>query len=295
MPDTTFKSGFFTIIGSPNVGKSTLINRLVSQKIAIVTERAQTTRNKITGILTKKDCQLIFIDTPGVIAPKNRLGEYMQNTAYNALNEVEGIAFVVDALVGVKERDETLFLRIKKAKAPIIPIINKIDRSTLKDVCDLEDFFGEELNPIRISARDGTNVGKLIERFESLAVPGPMYFPEDMVTDQPERTICAEFIREAALTMIRDEIPHGIGVYIDKIEKRDDKDITDVFATIYCERESHKGIIIGKNGAMMKRIGIDSRHEIEWLLDSHVNLKLYVKVKPDWRNSGLTLRELGYE
>ncbi len=295
---TSFLSGFVSIIGCPNVGKSTLLNRLVGQKIAIVSPRAQTTRNRITGVLTRKEYQIVFLDTPGVAAPKNRLGEYMRRVAYSALDEVEAILYLVDPINGLRERDQALVERLKDAKAPRIGLINKIDLCSLAQVEAAEDFLNKAgcfQHVLRISAETGAGVEKLEALLRSYLVEGPQYFPEDMVTDVPERTLCAELIREKALLLLREEVPHGVGVEVDKMAERPDGDLTDVWATIYCEREGHKGIVIGNKGTMLRRIGEAARRDIEWMLGTRVNLQLYVKVREDWRNSLSALKELGYE
>ncbi|MBQ2661078.1 MAG: GTPase Era [Clostridia bacterium] len=296
--ENKFCSGFVSIIGSPNVGKSTLLNRIVGQKISIVSERAQTTRNRVMGVYTKSDHQVVFLDTPGVTSPKNKLGEYMLKIAYESLNEVEAIVFMTDARNGLREKDEALLSKLKTAKAPIIAVINKIDGASLDDVETIRERLLKEENIehiIKISAMDGTNVDKLMEIIRTYLEEGPKYFPDDMVTDQPERVICSELIREKALLLLREEIPHGMGVGIDKMSLREEGGLYDVWATIYCERESHKGIIIGKKGSMLKKIGTEARRDMEWLLGTRVNLQLYVKVKNDWRNSVAVMRELGYE
>lgn len=299
MESKEFRSGFITIIGAPNAGKSTLINRVVGQKISAVSKKAQTTRNKIMGIYNGKGCQMIFIDTPGVTMPKNKLGEYMVKVAYDSLNEVEAILFMVDSTIGIGEKDRAIIERLEKAKAPVIAAINKTDLSSMSDV----DAIRGELSSLgfikkvfSVSALEGDGVEKLIQGLSEYLTEGPQYFPPDMVCDMPERFICAEMIREKTLTFLRDEIPHGIGVDIERIAPHEGKEgMLDVHAIIYCERDSHKGIIIGKNGSMLKRIGTESRHEIEWLMGARVNLQLHVKVKNDWRNSPSMLHELGYD
>ena len=293
-----FRSGFVTIIGSPNVGKSTLMNLLVGQKISIVSERAQTTRSRVAGVVTRKDYQIVFLDTPGVTGAKNRLGEYMLRVAYESLADVECVLFMLDASKGIMEMDEALIAELRKrvGSTPVIAAINKSDISTLDGIetvrerLEKEDFVKKILP---ISAETGRNVEKLEELLAGYLEEGPMYYPDDMVTDQPMRVITAEIIREKALRSLRQEIPHGIGVEIERIALRDDG-INDVSAVIYCEKESHKGIIIGGKGAMLKRIGSAARPEIETLFGTKVNLKLWVKVRPDWRNSPNALRELGY-
>ena len=295
---SAYRSGFVTIIGSPNVGKSTLLNALIGQKIAIVTDRAQTTRNKITGVLTRDGYQIIFLDTPGVTQARNKLGEYMRHTALQATSDVEAILLVLDATVGVGERDEALMKRLKGANAPIFALINKCDAASEKRMAHMEHRLmeaGQFRQILRISALDGKNLDALESLLLECLTEGPQYFPEDMVTDQPERVICGELIREKALELLREEVPHGIGVSIDKMEMRDDRDLMDMYATIYCERETHKAIIIGKDGRMLKKIGSLARENIESLLGTRVNLQLWIKVAEDWRNRLSVLRELGYE
>ena len=296
MNATGYKSGFFSIVGCPNVGKSTLINRLVGQKIAIVTDRAQTTRNRITGVLTRKDYQMIFLDTPGMTKPRNKLGEFMQKTAEDASKDTEAILLVVDALQGVRERDAEVMRIVKAQRAPAIVLINKCDAASVLKMQEARDAIREAGfdTVLAISAQTGENVDKLEELLKNYLTEGPQYYPEDMVTDQPERVNCAEMIREKTLELLREEIPHGIGVGIDKMQMRPDGKLMDVWATIYCERESHKGIIIGRGGKMLKRIGSEARKDIEWLLDVQVNLQLWIKVKEDWRNRQQMLNELGY-
>ncbi len=296
MNATGYKSGFFSIVGCPNVGKSTLINRLVGQKIAIVTDRAQTTRNRITGILTRKDYQMIFLDTPGMTKPRNKLGEFMQKTAEDASKDTEAILLVVDALQGVRERDAEVMRIVKAQRSPAIVLINKCDVASALKMQEARDAIKEAGfdTVLAISAQTGENLDKLEELLKNYLTEGPQYYPEDMVTDQPERVICAEMIREKTLELLREEIPHGIGVGIDKMQMRPDGKLMDVWATIYCERESHKGIIIGRGGKMLKRIGSEARKDIEWLLDVQVNLQLWIKVKEDWRNRQQMLNELGY-
>ncbi len=296
MTGTGYKSGFFSIVGCPNVGKSTLINRLVGQKIAIVTDRAQTTRNRITGVLTRKDYQMIFLDTPGMTRPRNKLGEFMQKTAEDASKDTEAILFVVDALQGVRERDAEVMRIVKGQRSPVIVLINKCDAASALKMQEAREAVREAgfETVLAISAQTGENIDKLEELLKGYLTEGPQYYPEDMVTDQPERVICAEMIREKTLELLREEIPHGIGVGIDKMQMRPDGNLMDVWATIYCERESHKGIIIGRGGKMLKRIGSEARKDIEWLLDVQVNLQLWIKVKEDWRNRQQMLNELGY-
>ena len=291
-----YRSGFFSIVGCPNVGKSTLINTLVGQKIAIVTDRAQTTRNRITGVLTRKDYQMVFLDTPGMTKPRSKLGEYMQKVAEGASQDTEAILFVVDALNGVRERDADVMRLLKNERSPVIVLINKCDTASASQMADAREEIAEAgfTNVLAISAKTGENIEALETLLTGYLTEGPQYFPEDMVTDQPERVICAEMIREKTLQLLRDEIPHGIGVGIDRMEMRPEGDLMDVWATVYCERESHKGIIIGKGGKMLKRIGTEARKDIEWLLGVRVNLQLWIKFKEDWRNRQQMLNELGY-
>ena len=295
----SYGSGFFTIIGSPNVGKSTLMNRMVGQKISIVSDRAQTTRNRITGVVSREGYQMIFLDTPGVTAPKNRLGEYMIKVAYDTVGEADAVLLMFDASIGIREKDELLLKQLseKIGKTPVVAAINKTDLVSLGTIDEMTERLGEESfisHIVPISAESGRGVDKLEAVLSEYLTEGPQYYPDDMVTDQPMWAICAEMIRETALRLLRDEIPHGIGIGIDKIQLREDG-IHDVFATIYCERESHKGIVIGKGAGMLKRIGTESRREIEWLFGTKVKLQLYVKVRPDWRNSASALREFGFD
>ncbi len=296
MTGAGYKSGFFSIVGCPNVGKSTLINRLVGQKIAIVTDRAQTTRNRITGILTRKDYQMIFLDTPGMTKPRNKLGTFMQKTAEDASKDTEAILFVVDALQGVRERDREVMNHVKSMRSPVIVLINKCDAASAIQMQEARDAIAEAGfdTVLAISAQTGENLDKLEELLKGYLTEGPQYYPEDMVTDQPERVICAEIIREKALRHLRDEVPHGIGVEILGITAIRDG-LTEIHANVYCEREAHKGIIIGHHGTMLQTIGTEARMDIERLLDCHVNLKLWVKIRNDWRNNASDLKNLGYE
>ena len=293
----SYKSGFFSIVGCPNAGKSTLINTLVGQKIAIVTDRAQTTRNRITGVLTRDGYQMIFLDTPGLTHPRNKLGEYMQKTAEDAFNDVEAILYTVDTRAGVGERDTENLTRLANRKTPVIVLLNKSDTATLLQRQEAEEAvraLGFE-QILSLSALKGEGIDALEKKLCAYLTEGPQYFPPDMVTDQPERVICAEMIREKALELLKAEIPHGIGVGMDRMEMRPDGKVMDCYATIYCERESHKRIIIGRGGSMLKKIGSEARKDMEWLLDTHVNLQLWVKTKDDWRNKQAVLSELGYQ
>jgi len=293
----SFRSGFVSIVGCPNVGKSTLMNAFVGQKVAIVSNRPQTTRNRIMGVMTRAGYQIVFLDTPGIHTPKNRLGQYMVKVAYDALNEVDCILFLADAKNGVRERDEGILEQLKRAKAPVVAALNKIDAAAQNKVLsDLEQLKENSWLKavLPISAVRGDGLLELEAVLQSCLSEGPKYFPDDMVTDQPERVLCAEMVREQALLLLKEEVPHGLGVDIDKMEVREDG-LTDIWATIYCERESHKGIIIGSRGIMLKKIGTRARAEIEWMLGSKVNLQLWVKVKEDWRNNPSALKMLGYQ
>lgn len=290
-----YRSGFVSILGSPNVGKSTLMNALVGQKVAIATGKAQTTRNKVTGILTRGEYQIVFLDTPGIHTPKNKLGEYMVRTAYEANRDVDVTLLLLDAKVGVGARDQEILSRLPRRNRLVV--INKIDaisrekvQAIREQLCAL-DVVDEQI--LEISAVQGTGLAALEAQIVSLLPPGPQFYPEDMVTDRPERFIAAELIREKALLNLREEVPHGIGVEIEKIEELED--LTDVRALIVCERDSHKGIIIGKKGAMLKKIASEARIDLERLFGTQVYLEVFVKVKEDWRNSMQMLRELGYK
>ena len=292
-----YLSGFVSLIGSPNAGKSTLMNAFVGQKVSIVSKRAQTTRNRILGVMTRRTYQIVFIDTPGVTMPKNKLGEYMLKVAYESLNEVEAILFMIDAAIGIGEKDEALIEKLRGAKSPVIAVINKTDVAKPKRVEEIEKrLAGEKFikDTVRVSALTHDGLDALEKKLVSYLEEGPQYFPDDMVTDMPERVICGELLREKALRLLRQEIPHGIGVDIEKMELRTDG-IYDVWASIYCERDSHKGIIIGKNGSMLKKIASQARTDMEWLLGIKVNLQVWVKVKEDWRNRTSVMKELGYE
>jgi len=298
-----FKSGFIAIIGCPNAGKSTLLNRLVGQKIAIVSDKAQTTRNRITGVVTREGYQMIFLDTPGMTDPKNKLGAFMQKTAEESTRDVDAILFMVDAKHPNHTRDIEIVTRLARGKTPLLIALNKADIAGEERLTALRERFAA-LAPrseiLSVSAKTGEGVEALEQKLVPHLLPGPLYYPADQCTDQPERLICAEMIREKALRLLRDEVPHGLGVQIDKMENRGSGsdptrgELWDVWATIYCEQERHKGMVIGKQGAMLKKIGSAAREDIEWLLDARVNLQLWVKTKEDWRNKPAILSELGY-
>ncbi|WIF94792.1 GTPase Era [Caminicella sporogenes] len=294
----SFKSGFVTIIGRPNVGKSTLINNLIGQKILIMSNKPQTTRNKIRTIYNGENVQIIFLDTPGIHKPKNKLGEQMVKSAQETLNEVDVIVFVVDNSKTIGAGDRYILEILKNVKTPVILAINKIDIISPEDFKNIFDMYSKYefiSDIIGISAIKGTNTDKLLEIIISKLPEGPMYFPHDMITDQPERFIISEIIREKLLHNLHEEVPHGIAVDLNFVKKREDKDIIDIDATIFCEKNSHKSIIIGKNGRMIKKIGKSAREEIERLLGSKVYMELWVKVKKDWRDNENILRSLGYK
>ncbi len=293
-----FKSGFVTIIGRPNVGKSTLMNRIIGEKIAIMSDKPQTTRNKIQCVYTQEDYQIVFLDTPGIHKPKHKLGQYMVRIAKDTLREVDAVLFVVDESTSIGPGDQYIMEQLEGIETPIILVINKIDKMNQEDLNKLYDKY-EETNLFKhiigISALEGANLNNLINLIVSYLPEGPKYFPEHMVTDQPERLIVAEMIREKILHYTDQEIPHGVAVETTLMKQREDKNMVDIHATIYCERKSHKGIIIGKGGRKLKGIGKSAREDIEKLLGSKVYLELWVKVKEDWRNSESTLRTFGYD
>lgn len=288
-------SGFVTIIGRPNVGKSSLMNRMIGEKIAIVSSRPQTTRSRIMGVLSQADYQIVFLDTPGIHDPRTRLGEYMMHSVRDAMDGMDAVLVIFD-VTHLTDNDLSIATDMKGKKVPVILALNKIDLASPEEIlaatAKAADAGFDEIIPV--SAKTGSGVDELIQCIRKQLPEGPRYFPDDMITDQPERILCAEIIREKALRHLRDEVPHGIGVEIMKIEQLSDR-LTEINATVYCERTAHKGIIIGKNGAMLQTIGTEARGDIEKLLDTHVNLKLWVKVRPDWRNNVSDLKNLGYD
>ncbi|MBR0411866.1 MAG: GTPase Era [Eubacterium sp.] len=296
--DKNFKSGFVTIIGRPNVGKSTLMNHLIGQKIAITSNKAQTTRNRIQTVYTGREGQLVFLDTPGINKARNKLGDYMLMAAERTLNEVDLILWLVEPTTYIGAGEQYIIEKLQSVKTPVFLVINKIDQATEEEIVhailaykDKADFA--EIIPV--SALKGKNTEDLISTIFRYMPRGPMYYDEDTITDQPERQIVAELIREKALRNLSQEIPHGIAVMIDRMKTRKKGNMIDIEATIVCERDSHKGIIIGKQGAMLKEIGSQARREIENLLDTKVNLKLWVKVKKDWRDSDMLLKNYGFD
>lgn len=292
-----FKSGFISIIGRPNVGKSTFLNRVIGQKIAIMSDKPQTTRNKVQGVLTTNDAQMIFIDTPGIHKPKHKLGDFMMKIAMNSLKEIDVILFMVSAEDGFGRGEEFIIEKLQGLSTPVFLIINKIDTVHPDELLDIIDQYRVKYDfaeIIPISALEGNNVDRLLQQLKSYLEEGPQYYPADQVTDHPERFIITELIREKALHLTREEIPHSIAVVIEKIEERDDQNLIDVMAAIIVERNSQKGIVIGKQGKMLKEIGKRAREDIEHLLGSKVYLELWVKVQKDWRNKSIHLRDFGF-
>lgn len=293
--EASFHSGFVTIVGRPNVGKSSLMNRMIGEKIAIVSARPQTTRSRIMGVLSDEYSQIVFLDTPGVHNPRTRLGEYMMQSVRDALDGNDAILVILDAS-HVTEQDLDIARKMKDRKVPSILALNKIDLVSPDKILGITSTAAElgyeEIIPV--SAKTGDGVKELIDCLKKYLPEGPHYFPDDMLTDQPERILCAEIIREKALRHLHDEVPHGIGVEIMKMETLSEH-LTEINATIYCERDAHKRIIIGKQGSMLQTIGTEARLDIEKLLDTHVNLKLWVKIRPDWRNNLSDLKTLGYQ
>ena len=292
------KSGFASLIGRPNVGKSTLMNRLIGQKIAITSNKPQTTRNRIQTVYTCDQGQIIFLDTPGIHKAKNKLGEYMVNVAERTLREVDVILWLVEPSTFIGAGERHIAEQLKKAKTPVILVINKTDTVKREEILVFIDTYRklydfDEIVPV--SALNGDNTDTLIEQIFKYLPYGPQYYDEDTVTDQPMRQIVAELIREKALRCLDEEIPHGIAVSIDQMKERKDGGICDIDATIICEKDSHKGIIIGKQGAMLKKIGSAARYEIERMMEMKVNLKLWVKVKKDWRDSDYLIKNFGYD
>ena len=290
-----YKSGFVTLIGRPNVGKSTLMNHLIGQKIAITSNKPQTTRNRIQTVLTTEEGQIVFVDTPGIHKAKNKLGEYMVNVAERTLNEVDVVLWLVEPSTFIGAGEKHIVEQLGRVKTPVVLVINKVYMVKKEEVLTFIDAYRKiydfaEIVPV--SARSGENTEELVKVIMKYLPYGPQFYDEDTITDQPERQIVAELIREKALHALNDEIPHGIAVAIDSMKYR--KKIVDIDATIICERDSHKGIIIGKQGSMLKKIGSTARFEIERMLDLKVNLQLWVKVKKDWRDSDFLIKNFGY-
>lgn len=298
MENAKFKSGFATLIGRPNVGKSTLMNHLIGQKIAITSNKPQTTRNRIQTVYTSEEGQIIFLDTPGIHKAKNKLGEYMVNVAERTLQEVDVVLWLVEPSDFIGKGEQHIARQLAKAKVPVILIMNKIDTVEKQEVARFLEGYRTLLDfadMIPVSALRGQNLDTVIRAIFKYLPYGPKYYDDDTVTDQPQRQIAAELIREKALRCLEEEIPHGIAVSIERMKERDDGMIMDIDATIICERESHKGIIIGKGGTMLRRIGTQARQEIEKMLEMQVNLQLWVKVKKDWRDSDFMIKNFGYD
>ena len=298
MNNSSFRSGFVTLIGRPNVGKSTLMNRLIGQKIAITSSKPQTTRNRIQTVYTDEEKQVIFLDTPGIHKAKNKLGEFMVNVAEKTLSEVDVILWLVEPTEYIGAGEQHIIEILKKTETPVILVVNKID--TVKKEKLLTDIavYSKEMDyaeVVPVSALTGENTAELMKVIGKYLPEGPMYYDEDTITDQPERQICAELIREKALKYLSEESPHGIAVTIEQMKERPGGRLIDIDAAIICERDSHKGIIIGKQGSMLKKIGTAARQDCEALLGCKVNLKLWVKVKKDWRDSDILMKNFGYQ
>lgn len=297
MANKQFKSGFATLIGRPNVGKSTLMNHLIGQKIAITSSKPQTTRNRIQTVYTSDEGQIIFLDTPGIHKAKNKLGKYMVNVAEQTLTGVDVILWLVEPSTFIGAGEQHIIDLLKGKDTPVILVINKIDTVKTEEIPPVIEAYKDVLDfaeIVPVSALKGKNNNELLKVIMKYLPNGPMYYDEDTITDQPERQIAAELIREKALRMINDEIPHGIAVMIEKMKWRPDGEICDIDATIICERDSHKGIIIGKQGTMLKKIGTAARKDIEMMLGGKVFLQLFVKIKKDWRDSDVLIKNFGY-
>lgn len=292
-----FKSGFVSIVGRPNVGKSTLMNNVVGEKIAIMSDKPQTTRNTIQAVYTDEEAQVVFLDTPGIHKPKNKLGEFMVKSATDAFKNVDLVLFVVDESKKIGPGDRKIIDDLKNVKTPVVLVLNKIDQLNEEELFDLMKMYNAEgifEQIVPISALKGRNINELLKVIKKHLEEGPQYFPDYMITDQPERVLVSELIREKVLHYVHDEVPHGVAVEIERMKSRKDKEIVDISAVIYCERDSHKGIIIGKNGRKLKGIGKSARSDIELLLGSQANLQLWVKVKENWRNLQNYVSNFGY-
>ncbi len=298
MEAANFRSGFATLIGRPNVGKSTLMNHLIGQKIAITSNKPQTTRNRIQTVYTSKEGQIVFLDTPGIHKAKNKLGEYMVHVAEQTFREVDVVLWLVEPTDFIGKGERHIAEQLKKASVPVILIMNKIDTVDKSRIPGYLEGYREVFDfadMIPVCALRGVGMDKVIRAIFRYLPYGPKYFDDDTVTDQPQRQIAAELIREKALRCLDEEIPHGIAVSIEKMQERPGGDIMDIEAVIVCEKDSHKGIIIGKGGAMLRRIGSQARREIEKMLEMQVNLQLWVKVKKDWRDSDFLIKNFGYD
>lgn len=300
MIDNNFKSGYVSVIGRPNVGKSTLLNAIIGEKISAISSKPQTTRQNITFIHTDDDSQIIFLDTPGIQRPKNKLGEFMLTESKESINEADVITYIVDTSkrIGKAERSIIDILKEYEGKLPIILLINKVDTIKKDELLEIISMYAKEeifneIIPISAMKNDGVDI--YIETLKKYLKPGPMYYPEDMITDKNERFIVAEIIREKGLRYLNEEVPHGLAISIEKFKKREDKNIYDIEANIYVERDSHKGILIGKGGSMLKRIGTEAREDAERLLDAKVNLQIWVKVEKNWRERDNLVKRFGYD
>lgn len=297
--NNSFKTGFITLIGRPNVGKSTLMNHLIGQKIAITSNKPQTTRNRILTVYTDDECQMIFLDTPGIQNTKNKLGEYMTKAAKSTISEVDVVLWLVEPSTYIGEVEKSIAEDLKSCKSPVILVINKIDTVSEESLSKFEEAYRKEMDfakVVRVAALKGQNIDEVMGAIKQFLPYGPPFYDEDTITDQPERQIAAEIIREKALRLLRDEVPHGIAVTIEKMREREDNpDLMDIEATIICERDSHKGIVIGKGGTMLKKIGSAARKDIEEMVECQVNLQLFVKVRRDWRDDKNQLKNFGYD
>ena len=300
MTENNFKSGYVSVIGRPNVGKSTLLNAIIGEKISAISSKPQTTRQNITFIHTDEDAQIIFLDTPGIQKPKNKLGEFMLTESKEGIEDSDIITYIVDTSkkIGRAERSIIDILKEYKGKLPIILLINKVDTIRKDELLEIISVYAEEEifdDIIPISAMNNDGVDIYLEILKKFLKPGPMYYPEDMITDKNERFIVAEIIREKGLMYLNEEVPHGLAISIEKFKKRTDKNMYDIDANIYVERDTHKGILIGKNGSMLKRIGTEAREEAERLLDAKVNLQIWVKVEKNWRDRDNLVKRFGYD
>lgn len=300
MTENNFKSGYVSVIGRPNVGKSTLLNAIIGEKISAISSKPQTTRQNITFIHTDEDAQIIFLDTPGIQKPKNKLGEFMLTESKEGIEDSDIITYIVDTSkkIGRAERSIIDILKEYKGKLPIILLINKVDTIRKDELLEIISMYAEEeifddIIPISAMKNDGVDI--YLEILKKFLKPGPMYYPEDMITDKNERFIVAEIIREKGLMYLNEEVPHGLAISIEKFKKRADKNMYDIDANIYVERDTHRGILIGKNGSMLKRIGTEAREEAERLLDAKVNLQIWVKVEKNWRDRDNLVKRFGYD
>lgn len=293
-----FKSGFVALVGRTNVGKSTLLNAILNQKLVITTNKPQTTRNTIRGIYNSEDSQIVFLDTPGIHKPKNKLGDYMMKSATDTLREVDLILFIVDDATKIGKGDQFILDMLKDVKVPVYAVINKIDTMDQQSVQQAVEMYGEYpfiQKVIPISAREGAFVQELVAAIKEEMPEGVAYFPQDMISDHAEKFFVGEIIREKLLMYLEDEVPHGVAVVVDSFKERKDKPLIDISATIICERDSHKGIIIGDKGRKLKGIGMSSRTDMETFLGAQVNLQLWVKVKSNWRDNSSLMENYGYE